>query len=83
MRKCRIVPSITDCTETEHLVLDDPTSTRICQKCNGPVSNKAEAPKLPCVDLYSGGGGTVLGAHHYFEHIMAVDFEENAVKTLR
>ena len=63
---------------------------KTCVRCSAERTAKDDqglgfviAPKLPAVDLYSGGGGSVLGASEHFNVKLALDHSAVACETLR
>ncbi|ORX35235.1 S-adenosyl-L-methionine-dependent methyltransferase [Kockovaella imperatae] len=81
--KCRIISPETDFDP--HL---DPFGIQCdkaishCRSCKIKPVAPGAAPRLPCMDLYTGGGGTILGARPYFNPITAIDNDETSCQTL-
>lgn len=56
---------------------------RLVQRLRDEQQLLALENKLPAVDLYSGAGGAVLGAHGLFRVTTAVDLDPTACRTLQ
>jgi hypothetical protein len=56
---------------------------RLVQRLQDQQQLLALENKLPAVDLYSGAGGAILGAHGLFRVTTAVDLDPTACRTLQ
>ena len=56
----------------------------MCKGCH-PLDEEVkprDQRRLPAMDLYSGGGGTVIAASRFFDVKLAVDIDSAACRTL-